>query len=88
MGSKHYTKAKFYCWLAIHNRLQTKKRIQKWGVTASLNCSLCDNADEDVEHFFSAVLTLKKYGHKFFVAVIFTENHMLGDVKFHGFQGK
>lgn len=40
-------------WLALHKRLATMDREQKWGTIASTNCVLCDDqVEETFEHLF------------------------------------
>lgn len=39
----HIPRRSFIAWLALHNRLKTRDRLVKWGITDSNKCVLCDN---------------------------------------------
>lgn len=45
-------KYSFICWLVMWKRLQTKDRLQKYGIMVQTDCLLCDHPQESVEHLF------------------------------------
>lgn len=49
-------------WIAIHDRLATGVRIQKWSPQTNANCVLCSGNLESREHLFSTVFILSRSG--------------------------
>lgn len=45
-------KFSFCTWLAMHNRLSTGDRMEKWNTSSSPNCVLCPNSFENRDHLF------------------------------------
>lgn len=51
IASKALPKQHFILWLALHRRLATIERLQKWGISMSKECVLCQkNIEETKEH--------------------------------------
>ncbi|KAL0788548.1 hypothetical protein Bca101_004794 [Brassica carinata] len=42
----------FIAWLAVHNRLATGDRVQRWNPQASASCALCSGQLESRSHIF------------------------------------
>ena len=59
---ENIAKGRFLVWLAIHDRLKTRTRLQSMGINMDMNCPICDNADETINHlFFECVYSSKCY---------------------------
>jgi len=43
---------KFFCWLALHNRLWTAERRKRHGLQDTDDCALCAQASETIGHLF------------------------------------
>lgn len=51
IASKAIPRHQFILWLALHRRLATVERLQKWGIVVSKDCVLCrSNAKETFDH--------------------------------------
>ncbi|CAL9241523.1 unnamed protein product [Arabidopsis halleri] len=42
----------FICWVVAWNRLHTRDRLRRWGLSISPSCVLCNGFDESREHLF------------------------------------
>uniref|UniRef100_M1BIU6 Non-LTR reverse transcriptase n=1 Tax=Solanum tuberosum TaxID=4113 RepID=M1BIU6_SOLTU len=42
----------FILYIALHRRLSTKDRMEKWGIITDVTCPLCQQEDEDIDHLF------------------------------------
>lgn len=42
----------FIFWLAVHDRLRTKKKLHQWGIANSDSCVFCNAEREEVDHLF------------------------------------
>ncbi|XP_019253939.1 PREDICTED: uncharacterized protein LOC109232639 [Nicotiana attenuata] len=40
------------CWLVAHNRLMTKERVYKMGISQDSLCEICGGAEETINHLF------------------------------------
>ena len=51
-GNKARPRAVICLWLACHKKLSTKDRLRRFGMIQSSDCSICNCADESINHLF------------------------------------
>ncbi|KAH1256677.1 putative ribonuclease H protein [Glycine max] len=51
-GNKARLRAVICLWLACHKKLSTKDRLRRFGMIKSSDCSICNCADESINHLF------------------------------------
>lgn len=45
-------KCVFITWLTLHERILTKDRLQRLGISADQTCILCNQGNESIQHFY------------------------------------
>ncbi|XP_021764017.1 uncharacterized protein LOC110728684 [Chenopodium quinoa] len=51
-NSFNFPKHSFITWIAVQDRLRTRKKLMSLGICQDASCLLCGESDEDTDHLF------------------------------------
>ncbi|KAL7243272.1 hypothetical protein ACSBR1_015639 [Camellia fascicularis] len=70
-GPPFIPRVSFIVWLAIHERLNTRDRLQAFGLVPHSNCPFCNDHEESHSHLFFRCAYSSRSGLLFKISAMF-----------------